>query len=172
MKTILTFSTLLFAFGPFDKGNTKAEHYQTNDFDCAIFPSKYKPADLQSVSLKKRFKPTHEEIDEAEAALNTQLAALNAKQAGQLNGSEPGLNQLSQTAMQNTKGYQRQYFGCINEAGDKILYINCFSSKDDYAKRTWLNGELVVMGGGSSFWKVKFNLKSQRWFDLKVNGPK
>jgi hypothetical protein len=67
----------------------------------------------------------------------------------------------------NLKNYKRQYFGYIDSKSHKILFINCFWKKEKEV--TWLTEMINVLGGGSYFWTVKFNLNTQELFDLEVN---
>jgi hypothetical protein len=124
-----------------------AVRYKTYRYDCAIFSS----------SDKDRFTPTKEDIDKAEINLRTKLKELN----------NPAYNQ--KTRIQNMlRKYKRQYFGYINEKGEKILYINCFCNKE-FCK-DWLTKIIFVLDGGSCFWNVKFNLTTVTLFDLNING--
>lgn len=153
--TVLILSTIS-SFGQTVKLTSKAEHYKTKDFNAAIFP-----ADFFGLFPRKRFTPTKQEIDQAEISLKNNLKILN-KQL---------LNQLSTPVIhKNLRKYRRQYFGFIDNNGDKILFINCFwdRSKDD--SKFWLTEEKVVHDGGSYFWNVKFNLDKNELFELNING--
>jgi hypothetical protein len=164
MKTILAFSFLIvsiFAQGQEKADTILAEHYQTADFDCAIFPAKALANGTYNIPAAKRFTPTRDDIDKAETALKTQLAALNKKK----------VNQLDKAIEQILNQYQRQYYGYIDKTGNKILYINCFYKDNTFGfGKTWLNYEVQVDDGGSAYWNIKFNLKKGKLFDLRVNG--
>ena len=156
--TILIFSLLavLSSFGQTDTTFTKAERYKTNKFDAAIFPYNY--FDLIG---GQRFTPTQQEIDKAELVLQTNLKALNKDLVNQT--STPIIHR-------KLKKYKRQYFGYIDQNGDRILLINCFWSKNiDFSER-WLKERIVVLDGGSYYWSIKFNLEKNELFGLNVNG--
>jgi hypothetical protein len=134
---------------------TVTVHYQTEKFDVAIFPAESK--DLLPGAV--RFTPSREDIDKAENALLKQLPDLNADKQNQDN--TPVIDK-------NLKKYRRQYFGYINEKGDKILYINCFWKKDK-GFENWMSEMVRVDAGGSYYWYVKYNLNKDELFDLTVN---
>jgi hypothetical protein len=164
MKTILTLSVLIvsvFAQGQGKADAILAEHYQTADFDCAIFPANAESYMAYNIPVQRRFTPTHEDIDKAEAAFKTQLVALNKKRG----------NRLDKSVEQKLSQYRRQYFGYIDKVGNKILCINCFYKDDAFGfYQTWLKDEIHVDDGGSAYWNIKFNLKTKKLFDLEVNG--
>jgi hypothetical protein len=133
----------------------KVDHYKTLEFDCAIFPS----TNGELISGIK-FTPTRDEIDEAESALKSHLKEMNHKLINQ----PPIIHK-------NLKHYKRQYFGYLDKAGQRILFINCFwSSQDDYFDENWLKSMIYVLDGGSYFWNVKYNLDTGELFELHVNG--
>lgn len=135
----------------------EAEHYKTKEFDVAIFPETYK-----ELLPEKRFTPTHENITEAELALRTKLEDLNYLLTHQSN---------SPVIHKNLSKYLRQYFGYIDENGNRILIINCFwKNVDKMAKKLWLKDRITVRDGGSFYWNVKYNLDTGELFDLEVNG--
>ncbi|WP_417356361.1 hypothetical protein [Flavobacterium sp.] len=135
----------------------EAEHYKTKEFDVAIFPETYK-----ELLPEKRFTPTQENIIEAELALHTKLEKLNYLLTHQSD---------SPVIHKNLNKYLRQYFGYIDENGNRILIINCFwKNIDKMAKKLWLKDRITVADGGSFYWNVKYNLDTGELFDLKVNG--
>ena len=152
----LTFLTALSSFGQTETSFTKAERYKTNKFDVAIFPSNY----LDLIG-GQRFTPTRQEVDEAERVLQTELKTLNKELINQYR---------TPIIHKKLKKYKRQYFGYIDQNGDKILLINCFWPKHiDFSER-WLKERIVVLDGGSYYWSVKFNLTQEELFELGVNG--
>lgn len=136
---------------------TEAYHYKTSKFDIAIFPEKYQGF----YTFKNRFTPTKEEINRAEESLQIGLSKLNHQEINQ--SSAPIIHE-------NLDKYKRQYFGYVNEKGEKILFINCFWDDNEFSDGSWLNGEVMVLDGGSYFWQVKYNLSTNKLFDLEVNG--
>ncbi len=135
---------------------TTADHYKTNAFDVAIFPAHY-----YSYTSEQRFTPTREEIDKAESILRKDLKILNKNLRNQY--STPVIHeQLNQ--------YKRQYFGYIDEHGDRIVLINCFWAPNEALTENWLIHRIRVLDGGSYYWNVKFNLDKGQLFDLSING--
>ncbi|MFZ4402399.1 MAG: hypothetical protein ACOYO1_20400 [Bacteroidales bacterium] len=67
------------------------------------------------------------------------------------------------------KNYYRQYAGYINTKGEKIIIINaCCSEFKQHVnlEKNWL----LVMDGGSCFFKIKVNIQNKRCHDFSVNG--
>jgi hypothetical protein len=137
--------------------STVAEHFQTSEFDAAIFPEN----SIDIFPGKSRFTPTHDEVKSAEMSLINQLKELNSEK----------LNQHDSPVIdKNLKKYKRQYFGYIDENGNKILFINCFWRKEKEESLLWLKERIRVLDGGSYFWNIKFNVAKMLLFDLEVNG--
>ena len=132
-------------------GQTIAEHYQTKDFDVAIFPKEYKLH-----GFEKRFTPTIEEVLQAENALKMQLK-----------GMKVSVLYENPIIHKNLKNYRRQYFGIFGENGERILFINAFWD-DDFSY--WLDNEVSVDDGGSYFWNIKYDIKKNSFKDFMVNG--
>lgn len=152
MKFIFTiiFSVLISSAG---KSQTVAEHYQTQDFDVAVFPKEY-----EIYGFEKRFTPTKEEILLAEKAIQTQLKEINKRLVHQT--SSPVIHK-------NLKKYKRQYFGIFGENGERILFINAFWSNHS---EHWLDGIIQVLDGGSYYWQIEFNISENKLENLIVNG--
>lgn len=68
------------------------------------------------------------------------------------------------------KKYKRQYFGYTDEKNDRILFINCFWGKEIMHENEWLKQRIMVNDGGSYYWSVKYNIKTDKLFELYVNG--
>ena len=66
----------------------------------------------------------------------------------------------------NILKYNRQYFGYINEKGEKVFYINLFKESIDCE----MNAELIVLDGCSNYWQISFVLDTQEFKDFSVNG--
>lgn len=156
--TVLLTSLLisLSGFCQSDTTSIAADHYKTNKFDVAIFPSSY----IDFVG-GERFTPTRAEIDQAETALQIELSNLN----------KDLINQTSSPIIhKNLNKYKRQYFGFIDKNGNRILLINSFWTKQKEISSGWLTGRILVLDGGSYYWTVKFNLDTEKLFDLVING--
>lgn len=140
------------------KAQNVEEHFKTKQFEVAIFPeSSYE------IMPGKRFTPTKEEIFEAENALKSKLKEANRNLENQYN---------SPIIHRNLKKYKRQYFGFINDKGEKILYINSLWSKSIKEHHWhWLNEIIMVSDGGSHYWNIEYNLDTEELMNLSVNGP-
>lgn len=137
------------------KAQNVAEHFKTKQFEVAIFPeSSYE------IMPGKRFTPTKEEIFEAEKALKSKLKEANRNLENQYN---------SPIIHRNLKKYKRQYFGFINDKGEKILYINSLWKKNEEETK-WLQQIIMVSDGGSHYWNIEFNLETDELINLSVNG--
>jgi hypothetical protein len=65
--------------------------------------------------------------------------------------------------------YYRQYIGYIDDKGNRIIFINAVCGS--YAQKRNLNNVWIfVFDGGSCFYQIKVNLKSDKCFDFSVNG--
>ncbi len=153
---IIALSFTLTVFGQQDS-TISAVHYKTQHFDCAIFPS----SSWALVFGQKRFTPNKQDIDTAETALKVQLQCLNTPQINQ-GGDCPVIHK-------NLRKYSRQYFGYVDSAGHRILYINCVWKSDDSYKN-FTKSFIDVMDGCSFYWHVRFDLDAHKLFDLYVNG--
>ena len=137
------------------KAQNVAEHFKTKQFEVAIFPeSSYE------IMPGKRFTPTKEEIFEAEKALKSKLKEANRNLENQYN---------SPIIHRNLKKYKRQYFGFINDKGEKILYINSLWKKNE-EETEWLQQIIMVSDGGSHYWNIEYNLETDELINLSVNG--
>jgi len=153
-KLLPVLSIFLISFNCFSqkKADTAiAVHYQTNDFDVAIFPSD---------KSKNQFTPTKQDVDKAELALKTHLKDLDTGHMDKMN------EEVIKSKMNN---YQRQYFGCIATNGHKILYINAFWK--DHEFDNWLKQRIIVEDGASHYWHIEFDLNSGKLSELWANGP-
>jgi hypothetical protein len=155
-KTI--YITILFLLSNlyFVNAQNIAEHFKTRQFEVAIFPES-----SDEIMQQNRFTPTKEEIIKAENALKSKLKYIN----------NPLINQSSSTIIhKNLKKYKRQYFGYINDKGEKILYINSLWKKNEEENK-WLNRLIWVSDGGSHYWNIEYNLETDELINLSVNGP-
>lgn len=105
-----------------------------------------------------RFSPTKEEIIKIEEFLKTRITDINKEHPNQFDKSEYLENNLSK--------YNRQYFGYINEKGEKIIYLNLFKESIDCE----MDAELIVLDGCSDYWQISFVADTQEFRDFSVNG--
>jgi hypothetical protein len=135
------------------KDSTTAWHYSTSNYDCAIFPM----ANTDLAQARKRFTPGFPDIDKAEHALLEQIL------------QQHDTTKRIADIYRHLKKYKRQYFGYLDNDGHKILYINLFWDDKMYIKN-WLKQMVMVDGGGgTSYWNVKYDLTTNKLFDLQVN---
>jgi hypothetical protein len=146
---------LLFLSSYFIHAQNIAEHFKTKQFEVAIFPES-----SNDLMPGKRFTPTKEEIFEAEKALKLKLKEANRNLENQYN---------SPIIHRNLKKYKRQYFGFINDKGEKILYINSLWKKNEEETK-WLQQIIMVSDGGSYYWNIEYNLDTEELMNLSVNG--
>ena len=146
---------LLFLSSCFIHAQNVAEHFKTKQFEVAIFPES-----SNEIMQQNRFTPTKEEIIKAENALKSKLKFINNLLINQ--SSSPIIHR-------NLKKYKRQYFGYINDKGERILYINSLWSKS-YKDNIWLNEIIWISDGGSHYWNIQYNLATNELENLKVNG--
>jgi hypothetical protein len=153
-KNVLVIVFLIVSSGLFAqvKDSTEAWHYSTKDYDCAIFPK----ANNDYAQAGKRFSPDFSDIDKAEHALLEQLLLQrdSTKRIADIN--------------RHLKKYKRQYFGYTGTNGHKILYINLFWDDNKYVK-DWLKQMMMVQGGSASYWNIKYDLDTNKLFDMQIN---
>ena len=80
--------------------------------------------------------------------------------------SRTSKNQILRYSMSK---YYRQYVGYFDNNGDKIILINAFCSKEGSSEeltKKWV----MILDGGSCYFKIKINLNKRTCFDLLING--
>jgi hypothetical protein len=154
---VLILWTLANCFGQTETNVVTVDHYKTKKFDVAIFPANY-----IDIIPGKRFTPTRQEVEKAEISLRENLKRLN----------HPLVNQTPNTIIhEKLDKYKRQYFGYVDDSGQKILLINClWEHHQNQMSQGWLTERIYVLDGGSYYWQVKFNLDKNELFDLCING--
>ena len=136
------------------------------NFEGVIFSEDFAFPFLSQQSKERRFTPTTAEIETAES-----LLAANLKSVNQLKINQGGEN--GPVIHENLSKFVRQYYGYISQSGEKIVFISCLL-KANYTSSgkelpNWLKGAVVVLNGGSNYWQVQANLKSNSLFGLSVN---
>jgi len=121
-------------------------------FEGVIFPKEYKALHANA----QRFTPTKEEIAFVELAIKNQLPLL------------VGTQRHTPDIYTNLPRYRRQYFGYVDNKGNKIIYVNCFWGEKNMPN--WRKSEVTVDDGGSYYWQVKVNLATRKLFALNING--
>lgn len=70
----------------------------------------------------------------------------------------------------NLNRYNRQFFSYRNRGGEPIIMINFFWKERGYQDSDALGSPVFVNDGGYFFWKIQYNLKTKKFFALKING--
>ncbi|MDR2854017.1 MAG: hypothetical protein LBV31_01785 [Prevotellaceae bacterium] len=121
---------------------------------------------------KKRFSPTLTDIQKAETILKQNIKKEN----------NPLINQGDNCPVihKNLANYRRQYFGYVDENGNKIIYITFYWNKytildrlkeyEKVANDTWKTEKSMVLDGCSHYWEININLDKQELFGLGING--
>ena len=139
-----------------DTGNVKQTGYTLEPYEVVI-----KPSDEQFKSiLGDKFKYRNPEQTEIATAEKLLKECFDKDKSGTV---DHFLNR-------NLDEYNRQFIGASDDAGDKIILVNCVakSSKDN---GEWKNKLIVSTGGGNNFFNVKINITKNTYYDLKINGP-
>ncbi|WKN30325.1 hypothetical protein PZB74_15275 [Porifericola rhodea] len=149
---------IIFNSAPIFGQSKIAEHFESENFDCAIFPKEY-----NDFIDEERFTPTRAEIELAEETLQSNLKKINRNLVNQ-DGTK-----YNPIIHQNLKKYKRQYFGYLDEDGNRILLINAFWGEDE-SSDDWLRERVLVFDGGSYYWSIRYNIDKHKLFGLQVNG--
>lgn len=178
---LLTFGLLIFnscciyktetcigKIGNIDYQNT---YIRTNYYEGVIFSKDY--VGLMNNSNNK-FTPTSIDIDSAEIILKKGIKEINKNRPNQVDNCPVIHRKLGK--------YKRQYFGYIDQNGDRIIYINCFWDRNGFygfvdkvfynepIDTKWKIEEKFVLDGCSYYWSIKVNLNKKTLFDFGVNG--
>ncbi|MEL1246871.1 hypothetical protein [Flavobacterium helocola] len=153
---MMKYIIILFLSSCFIHAQNVAEHFKTRQFEVAIFPES-----CNEIMQQNRFTPTKEDIIKAENALKSKIKEVNRNFENQYN---------SPIIHRNLKKYKRQYFGFINNKGEKVLYINSLWKKNEKETK-WLRQIIMVSDGGSYYWNIEYNLDNDELMNLSVNGP-
>jgi hypothetical protein len=78
------------------------------------------------------------------------------------------LPQHLRTILERLPNYRRQYFGVVGSNDVKRLFVSLFpASAED---NTWTRRYVFVFDGGTSYWRIQFDLASQRFLHFNTNG--
>jgi len=105
------------------------------------------------------WEPKIKDIEEAEESIKKFL--LNEKVSAK---SEFYKRQLTEI-LDSYKVYKRQYVGLILNT-EKIIWCNYLFDQSDKFKR---NFDLIVLDGGSAYWRILYNLENKSCSNLTVN---
>ncbi|WP_295666825.1 hypothetical protein [uncultured Mucilaginibacter sp.] len=140
-----------------------------DDFQGVVFNNKFKSTDT---SKQQVFTPGKTDIELVENCLRRGLDTLVSTPTYNFSGKSMVDSIAGKTVFPNLTYYVRQYFGYVNEKGEKIILVNSFYQYSHiYADRKyWLKQMVNVYDGGKAFWHVKVNLHTEQLFDLYING--
>lgn len=105
-----------------------------------------------------RFQPQKDQIITLEKELEINITEINKEHPNQLNKSDYLENNLSK--------YNRQYFGFVNNYGERIIFVNLF--KETINCKT--NEEIIVLDGCSEYWQIFYSMDSKKFDGFSVNG--
>ncbi|MBO7625786.1 MAG: hypothetical protein J6S82_10870 [Bacteroidales bacterium] len=111
-----------------------------------------------------RWNPTEEDIAKAEKLIKKYIVRSVEKKHYLPNQDGTPI------VHQNFDKYYRQYLGYIDKRGRKILYVECFWKDKENLFPDWKRKKISVLDGGSYFWSIKINMKTNKCFDYSVNG--
>jgi hypothetical protein len=164
MKNLVILLFLIFALNvsaqkivKLEKVTDHSTYIKGNNFEGAIFTKDYNTD--RSISFPgKRFTPNANEIILVEKLIIQHLDTVRNK-----------WNQ-SVFVHERLRKYIRQYFGYINEKGERIIYINALLRNSDFIpKKDWSNDLVTVEDGGNSYWGIKINLSTHQLFEFRTN---
>jgi hypothetical protein len=139
------------------KENENAYLISNNNSFGEIFNENFESNAIEN-SLK-RFTPTIEEVNQAENILKLGFKKSNKSKDGRF-------------ISRNLKDYKRQYLGYINSDGEKMLHISFYLDKNSKKQdnRFWKEEYKMILDGGTSYWIVKINLKTNKLENIAING--
>ena len=155
MKNLLTIGFILLSGLTY--AQSKGNYVKGDDYEGATFNGKYMiTKNKDKVSY---FTPSTKEIDSLEAIIKARLSEFKKTKTER---------EFPTFIIDSLKDYRRQYFGYINDKGERVIYFNFFhSSSSVYG---WREGEIVVKDGGHYYWRMKWNLTTNVIFEFYVNG--
>ncbi len=105
-----------------------------------------------------RFTPEKSIIGAFEKQLIQKIDGINANHPNQFKKKDYLENNLPE--------YNRQYFGYLNEDGEKVLYVNFFKEPISCE----MDSELIVLDGCHGYWRISWIVKSDTFINFSVNG--
>lgn len=72
--------------------------------------------------------------------------------------------------LKSWKNYKRQIIKYIDQkTGDQILWFQYIHEQVISEHPDWKENWVLISGGCSNYWQIKYNLKSKRFFDFVIN---
>lgn len=135
--------------GIFSFLNKYPKTVENKNFSGVVFSENY---NLRFITSEKRFTPSDEDIIKAGKLIENFLIKQNP------------------LIFSKISRYKKQYFGIINEDGEKIIYLNAGIGFDEFEEPNWKKDYVNVFDGGDNFFNIKINLNQEKCFDFYVNG--
>src|SRR5262249_8212007 len=69
--------------------------------------------------------------------------------------------------------YARQYIGIVDSHGARKVLVNCFPAPGSEApplSDAWRHQVISVLDGGSSYWRIQYDVASGQYEEFDVNG--
>ncbi len=155
MKLALVLLIILASFNPKPSSFIKGK-----GFEGYIFGESH-PVLVTIENQQARYSPGVEDIYLAERLLKDELATVNNPMYDQ-GGNCPVIHK-------RLHKYIRQYVGFVNEAGEKVIWINFIWKSGADGKRLADDIE-IILDGCSYYWNIKVNLDRGILYALYVNG--
>lgn len=73
--------------------------------------------------------------------------------------------------VENLSEYLRQYYGCYEKTGQKVININFFYKFFLSDHPNWRNEYILVYGGGSAYWNIVVNIEEDTCYGMHINSP-
>ena len=154
MKTLLSVLIMLW-FSPQPSCLVKGKGFRGYLFDKDHFV-------LMSIENQQaRYTPEEQDVLLAERIIKDGLAVVNSPMDNQ-GGGCPVIHK-------NLKKYIRQYVGFVNEAGEKVIWIN-FIWKSNADEKRLANDIESALDGCSHYWNIKVNIGKSTLYELNING--
>jgi hypothetical protein len=144
---------------------------QGDSYTGVIFPAS-RAVDISSIAEAKPrgyWTPDHEQIDRCESKLRQGLERLCVDPLE----SNPFVTQAVHDVLSHLTGYRRQYIGIITATGSKRILLNCFPgppSKGEDFFPNWRQEIVFVLDGGSSFWRIQYDVATDKYTEFDSNG--
>jgi hypothetical protein len=113
---------------------------------------------------------TNDDLLKIETILNKCIKDYNPEQERQfkkINDKHSDYKLDRENFIINLTHYKRQYVATLNSKGEKEVWVNCFC---DAWNTDWKKELIIVNDGGNCYFNLKINLKTERYYDLMVNG--
>jgi len=145
---------------------------ETDNFSGVVFSEHESPnQDVFTFSMLLRPKERDKVIPFTPLLDDVVMAERILKRCAEIN--EIGADSLAIGEVNYLSTYRRQYFGGINEKGQKLIWINCFSKENGFDHSDWRTEIIHVMDGGKDYFNVVINISKDecyRFFRNSIGG--